>query len=573
MGLVSKRNFGNTCFHKFFIKLLCFLVPVLFLTQANSEDVRYSHDKALVSIFNTALVSLSKGELDQAEGEISNLKDQASTLGYSELSEFSFRLLRSASAHKGPSAERKQMLNMAESLSPNHPGVLLAISGYSESLTAIEQLKYIKNGLLKLRNYPLTTLSITIRLFTALSLAVLLSSFVVMLIILISSMSELVSASSKLFHRKNRQVGGVVISLLAIVVPGLFPLTVAMVLWSFLLLLALPRFWWMAVTISFFSFYLDFVLEPSLLLTSFSESPSSRALESIANSGFTPRIVDYVDDEVSKESSNPVWHLILGQIFQSRGDDNKALESYERARQNIGKEKSISFLIAFNKAVHLMQIGETERGFNELMDLKAQGWNQFEILFNLSLASTILHKPEVYDQVFKEMQSRYFDRLETILSTQGDAPTPILGSLPNNFFLELVSFELGRIYKLAKASVDRMGLLKILIYLFVAIWGAYKGLFRKSLRYSRTFVNQRLFVDVRRNKFWSYIPLGWAIREGRLLALYLYLNLFILLIILMNGQPIKLFVESDRGISSIYQLLILLFLLGFKPFGREAHDA
>ena len=573
MGLISKRNFGNTCIQKFFIKLLCFLVPILFLSQANSEDVRYSHDKALVSIFNAALVSLSNGKLDQAEGEISNLQEQASGLGYSELSEFSFRLLRSASAHKGSPAERKQILKMAESLSPNHPGVLLAISGYSDSFTTFEQWSYLKNGLLKLKNYPLTLLSITIRLFTALSLAVLLSSFVVLLIVLISSMSELVSASGRLFHRKNKKVGGTIISLIAIIVPGLFPLTLAMVLWSFLLLLAMPRFWWMAITISFFSFYLDFLLKPCVLLTSFVESPSSRALESIANNGFTPRIVDYVDDEVSKESSNPVWHLILGQIFQSRGDDNKALESYEKAKQNIGKEKSISFLIAFNKAVHSLQVGATELALNELMDLKTQGWNQFEILFNISLASTILHKTEIYDQIFKEMQSRYPDKLEAILSNQGDTPTPILGSLPNNFFLELVSFELGRIFEITKASVDGIGLLKIFFFILVATLGSYRGFFRKSLRSSRTFVNQRLFIDVRRNKFWSYIPLGWAIREGRLLPLYLYLNLLILLVMVMNERPIKLFVESDQGISTIFPIIIMLLLMGYRPFRTEARDA
>ena len=573
MGLFAKSNFGIRNFKEFFLKLSFFYLSFLFVTPAFSEDVRYSHDKALVSAFNSALVSLSKGEVDEAENQIFDLKQQALSLGYSELSEFSFRLLRSARAHTGSPAEKKQIVKMAESLSPYHPGVLLAISGFSELFTTFEQIKYLKNGLLSLKNYPFTSISILCRLFTAISLASVLSAFVVLVIILISSMSELVSRSSKLFSRKHKKIGGAVVVFVSIIMPGFLPLTVAMVIWAFLLVLAMPRFWWLAISISCFCFHLEFLLEPSVLLASFTESPSSRALESIANDGFIPRIVDYVDEEVGKNTYNPVWYLILGQIFQSRGDDVNALENYRKAKLNIEKEKSISYLIALNGAVHSLQTGEAEIAFNKLMELKAQGWKQFEILFNISLVSTILHKTEVYDSVFKEMQDRYSDKLEATLQSQGDMPTPILGKLPNNFFVELISFELGRIWKIARAFLSPLKLLEILLFLSLAAFGVYKGIAKNSLRYSRTFINQKLFVEIRRNKVWSYLPLGWAIREGRLLILYVYLNISILLIILMNAQPIKLFVESDRGVTVLSPLFVILFLFCFKPFKMEVRDA
>lgn len=573
MGLFSKRNFGIGTFKELFLKLSFFYIPILFVTSAFSDDVRYSHDKALVSVFNSALVSLSNNQVDEAEDAISDLRQQALSLGYSELSEFSFRLLRSARASTGTTSEKKQIVKMAESLSPQHPGVLLAISGFSDLFSSYEQLKYLKNGLLSLKNYPLTSISILCRLVTAISLASVLSAFVVLVIILITSLSELIARSGKLFSRKHKKVGGAAVVFLSIVIPGFLPLSAAMVLWSLLMMMALPRFWWMAVSISCFSFYLEFLLEPSVLLTSFMESPSSRALESIANDGFIPRIVDYVDDEVEKNTNNPVWYLILGQIFQSRGDDGKALENYRKAKLNLEKEKSISYLIALNNAVHDLQMGEAQIAFDKLIELKAQGWKQFEILYNISLASTILHKTDVYDDVFKEMQNRYDDKLHATLESQGDVPTPILGKLPNNFFIELISFELGRIFKVSRAFMTTLKALEIILFIGVAAFGIYRAITKSSLRHSRTFINQKFYIDIRRNKVWSIIPLGWAIRDGKLFVLYVYLNISILLIILINAQPIKLFVESDRGLCFLLPLLILLFVSCFVPLKKEVRNA
>ncbi len=573
MVLSLKNNSYSYKCLRFVMGLMCFCMCVVTISEVRADDVRYSHDKILVSLFSSALDSLSKGDLIQSQMEISSLKEEASKLGYSELSEFSYRILRAAKVHKGSLSERKQIVQMAEFLSPNHPGVMLTISSNSDLFGTMEQLAYLKNGVLNLVHYPLTSLSILSRLMVVLAVAGVLATFSVFLLILIASISELAATCGRLFNRKNKKVGGPVVFILAVIGPLFLPLNVAMVIWAAFLVLAMPRFWWLGMLISFYAIYVDFLLIPTSMLISFAESPSSRALESMANEGFVPRVMDYVDDEIQKESDSPVWHFILGHIFQTRGDDVKGLESYENAKHYLDGEKSISSLISFNEAIYSFRRGDTQLAFDELMALRREGWKQFELLYDISLASSILHNSEVYEAVFKEMQQSYPTRLAEILATQGDVPSPILSSLPNDFFMEMLRHQVSHIYTVSKEGYGNAGLIKLGLYLSVFILGAFKGATRKSLRYSRTFISQRLFIDVRRNKFWSYIPMGWAIREGRLFLLYAYINILVLIAILISAKPIKLFFESDGGLSILYLLIFGLLILGLKHFNSEVQDA
>jgi tetratricopeptide (TPR) repeat protein len=535
-----------------------------------AEDVRYSHDKALLSQFNSVLTAISSNDLEVASREVLELKTQSAGLGYEELSEFSFRLIRSASSKENDPVIRKKLLNLAEQLSPNHPGVLLAISSFSDSVTMFEQLAYVKDVILNLHNYPLTSLSLISRFIVIVFVSIVLAAFCTLILILISSFVELRTQCAKLFSRRYKKIGSGVLLFGALILPGFLPLMAAMLLWSLLLTISSPRFWWLSLVVSIGTLYAEFMLEPSIMLAHFSESPSSRALESVANRGFSPRVVDYVDDEMTRGESGTVWCVILGQLFQSRGDEVKALEYYEKARLGLGQEQSISYLISFNTAVNDLEQGRAEKAFAVFTELSDAGWQNFELLYNLSLVSSILHKTELYDRTFKLLQSKYSGNLEKVLKVQGDTPKPILGRLPNNFFMELVRYEIKRIKTVALATLSYLDLIEIGVCIISCIFSLYYGLRKRSLRYSRTFANQRLFQLTRRSRLWSFMPLGWTIREGRLLNLFVSLTIMKIMFILITAQPLRVSIGSIGGFSCIAPILLLFLLSSIRPGrGRE----
>lgn len=552
---------------------LLFISNVSFSPYVNAEDVRYSHDKALLSEFNNVLVAIAADDLDLAEHEILELQERSKSLGYAQLSEFSFRLIRSAKSYNGTSVDGRRILLMAEGLAPSHPGVLLSISSFTDSISSWEQVIYFKKALVNIIAYPLTGVSILSRLLVSISLGAIVSCFLVMLIILMSSWVELQNQGARLFSRKYKRLGGSILFFAAIVLPGLLPLLLAMLVWSLILAIALPRFWWITLVAALSATYVEFLIEPSVLLNNFAESPSSRALEAIANNGFSPRLLDYVDDEVSKESSSPVWQVILGQLFQSRGDTERAMDYYEKARLNLEKEKSITYLISFNKAVSDLEHGENEKAFKALEELRLAGWNEFEVLYNISLASTLLHRVDVYERTFKILQEKFPKQLNQVLQAQGERPRPILASLPNKFFIEILRFELRRIWSFKSSNVTLGSYIKLGSCGFAFLFSIFCRLRKKSQRYSRTFASRRLFQLARRNRFWLFMPLGWAIREGRMLSVFLYVNCWVVLTILITALPIKVFMESQNGLRFLLPILILTVVLSFKPFRREVLDA
>lgn len=539
----------------------------------------YAQDRKLVNKFRGALGLIGKNKLPQATEQLDSLRESLSVAGYRNAPDFSFKLIRTAKNIDLNKDTREFLYSHSENLSPTHPGVLLALSSVSSVYSLGASANFLLRAIAEMPHYPLTLISTIARTFIGFAVALLITLLIIVLVHLVSGSSELYVKFSVFFPKRNRGLLTCMTYLACMFIPLTMPLLLALVFWVTVLSFALARVMWLSLATGLMLVILFMCMPLAYRIVGVSESHISLALETSSQGGYTTRAQDHVDDMLKKDEANPVLLVLLGQILQERNQVTEAERLYRQTEGTKIDSKSIPYLIDLNTGVLEYNKGEIESAHLRWTKLYEDGWREFSLLYNLTLSSTYVFKDDQYRLYYSILQKSFSKDIKYVSSLQGDTPVPILGRLPKEFFFSLIKSSLGTFEHFTESSYaqfpntltssiagsvsrEAYQFLTLLLF-FLSYWQSKSS--KVSYRYRGSLITKNIFLSIRNNQVWRYLPFAWCVVEKKEFILILSMSLMILFGLLASGAPVALTREQSDGYILSLIPLFLLVIINIRP--------
>ncbi len=540
-----------------------------------------SVDRDIVPFFKEALTAISKGEIAKASEALVKVRMHASSQGFKDIPEFSLDLIRRARDTNVSHEMKKLLYDHAERLSPDHPGVLLSLATAHKELGFKSSFKYFNKSISNMKDYPVTLASTLARLFVMGVCALCITIFLVTFLFLVSTSGEIYVAIATMFSKKTRGYLALVLFPLFVLLPLVFPFLFTLCVWAVFMPLLLKRLQW----ISFFTggLVLSFVYGVPFAseVMTLSELKISKALESVTNKNYMPRVQDYLDQVAEQEAGSPMYPVFRGKLQQERGDLEAARASYESAMLLPNPSPAIAYVVQHNLGVYAFQKGDFQKAYSEWEKLYAAGWREFELVYNLSIVSLSLFKKEHYETYYELLLKKYPGEVEKVFEEQGETPAPLLGQLPRSFFIDVYKDKMFSSHsKKITLSVMSSSLLipeiggffdarvyVVLSCVLFLVWIYQSMPGRVSYRYRGSLVTQRVFFSMKQNGIWKLFPFGWCLVEGKELFFLVSGSTLIFLVMVAFGVPFSIAYESvSGGIMFLVLPALLLLLVSVAPW-------
>lgn len=550
--------------------------------STNLERQINSVDRQITVLFRDAISAVSEGRIAEGSKLLHEVRSQADTLGFKDIPDFSFDLLRRAKEEDVSVERRKFLYLQAERLSPEHPGVLMSLATTHRDIGFINSAKYLYKSISNTSEYPVFLATTLARTFVLFGCAIFVATFIVTFLFLIGNAGEIFVSIATIFSRKNRGIFAGLLFPVLLILPLLLPFMLVLCVWAGLIPLLLKRLKWIpffaAVTVISFTYGMPFARE----VITISELRVSKALESVINQNYMPRLQEYLDSVVEQDTKNPMFQVFLAQLQQQRGDLEEARQSYETAQKYVqGATSSLPYIIKHNMGVYAYQKKNVSLAYTEWKKLYDEGWREFELLYNLSIASLVLFEKDFHDSLYSLLLEKYPERAKKLFESHSETPQPLLGKLPKSFFRDIygnsshffsskeIEFSLLYTSYFLPVSAKELsreiyaGIAIVLLFIWISLCLPKKV----SYRYKGSLVMQRIFFTIKQNEVWKAIPFSWCLFESRELFFLGGVTCSVFLLLVACGVPFSLAYEpvSDGMLVALFPLFALI-LYSIRPF-------
>jgi hypothetical protein len=554
-------------------------------TIVQNEHVAF--DRRIVGGFRDALGAIQGNRISDASQKLVEIRKLADGENYNNIPDFSFDLIRKAKDQSLDSQTRLFLLDHAERLSPDHPGVLLSLSSAHKEFGISRSVSYLAKSLTTMSQYPLTMSSLIGRGLVYVIFALFISVFVATLLYLVSSSGELFISIATHFPRKTRGIMASVVFSLCLFLPLFLPFLLALSLWIVVLTVFSRRYKWLTISAGVMILSCLYGLPFAAEVIALSESTISRTLENVSNKNFMPRAQDNLDSMVLKDATNPMVLVVSGQLLQERGKIDAAKNAYARAKESAAFVPGLRYLTELNLGVHAYKTGNTSEAFAIWKKLYEEGWVEFELLYNLSIASLSNFDKEKHDFYFEIMRNKFYQKYEVLAGEQGEKPAPVLGQLPKIFLIDIVNISHRTlshkkvpldVFSYTFMARDGSGVFSEKFYTALAFLLFITGIcqFRSSrvtYRYRGSLVTERIFFSLKKSMIWKYLPFGWCLTENKELSFLISFTFVLFCFLIATGVPFSLAHEQiDRGILVVSIPAVVVLILNIRPWAVSSRS-
>ncbi|HMO16963.1 MAG TPA: hypothetical protein PKA63_00835 [Oligoflexia bacterium] len=556
-----------------------------FRPDSKSELPRNNEADFLIrDTYKAALNFFKLKNLDQASVQFVLLRSFLTDNNYQGAPDLSYELISLAGDRSLGLEERKYLLFQAEKLTSNHPGVLIASSSLRDVNGVFESSKKFVRGLLLLPEYPVQMGIVISRVFILFVLSYYFCILFLIVFHLVSYGGELYYSISRIYPKTIfgipcRGLATVLTFVFILYLPLFLPAFITVICWGLMLLTFVPRPRFTALFMAFLLILSTFGMSRTRELLSILESPAVTTLERASNKLYAPRSIEVIEKIKKEDENNPYYHLLLGQIFHRSADLGLASEYYSKAENDAGIDRSITFLVRMNQGVIEYSKGNLSAAHNKWTELYNEGWNEFSLIYNLSISSVDMFDNETSLRLITYMQKNYPDEFRIVSEEQGERLKPLLASLPSNFLKDMIFNKIisgkGLFNQYTgesdnkdkiKYGFDLLGTAPMVFYKGLIILLLVIGIFRlkaPSQRYRGSLVTKRLFISLKYNvkNFRFFDATCNYLKSNELSSLMLLSYLSTVILIILN-YPFSIVPSQQGGFVFLLPLVVLPACIG-----------
>lgn len=557
---------------KSFKKLLsltfCVFYVPLFVSEAYSESLvetsvveTTSLNKQLDHLVNLVDDNVDYQFAQSLEDSISRLK----SLGYTSAATHSLKLIEKVSTNQFSTTDRLVVLKAARELSPKHPEVLLNLVMFAGDFGLFQSLKYLSLGVLELPNHPIFFSEISARIILLLTFTMCLTLLVAVFGNLVFSSSEVISFLAGNFKKQSRLLISSVLMVFIYLLPLIVPLFLLLIFWSIVVAFGSSRMRFAPLVSSVLVLTFVSFLPYGLKTISFSQSTVGKAIDAIQTKDFIFNSEMLLRENEVQFANSQVLPILISQNQQMNRDVDKALVGYKTSLLKGIRDEGLFYFVQSNIAQIDFNRGEQELAFESWSKLYDDGWREYELLFNLSVASVSIYKKQEYEKYFSEFRNRF--RAEDVNFSRNIKP--IIARIPTS---SIYAFTFSTIRsksisispnseKIEKALFG--GDAKLITYfsIFTLCWGfllASKN--QARYRYRVSIVADRSQLKLDQFSFIQHFPILHLFLVKREWTFFVLTSL-ILFTLMMLFNFVKSFSFTDPGLGIVILVGLSIFYL------------